>query len=100
MLENADQTGHLLSQPPPGLLLALGSAYFRSGRLADAEREYRATLGVQPKCGEARVNLAVVLLVTGRADEANAQLKLAKKTGYAVPRGLETDVETRLAARR
>ena len=63
-------------------------------------REYRATLGVQPKCGEARVNLAVVLLVTGRADEASAQLKLAKKTGYAVPRGLETDVETRLAARR
>ena len=56
--------------------------------LADAEREYRATLDVQPKCGEARVNLAVVLLMTGRATEARDQLTLAKKGGYKVPAGL------------
>ena len=29
---------------PPGLSLALGSAYFRSGKLEDAEREYRAAI--------------------------------------------------------
>ena len=52
--------------PPPGLIFALGSAYFRSGRIADAEREYRAALDADPKLGEARVNLAVVLLMTGR----------------------------------
>ena len=40
---------------PAGLLLSLGSADFRSGRIADAEREYRAAIAAQPKLGEARV---------------------------------------------
>jgi tetratricopeptide (TPR) repeat protein len=97
MLEAADQSGQKLSQPPPGLLLALGSAYFRNGRLADAEREYRATLEVQPKQAEARINLAVVLLMTGRPADAKEQLKQAKKAGYKVPAGLEADIETALA---
>lgn len=100
MLEAADLTGHGLSHPPPGLFLALGSAYFRSGRLADAEREYRATLDAQPRLGEARVNLTVVLLMTGRPAEARDQLMLAKKNGYKVPAGLERDVDSTLAAAR
>ena len=55
---------------PPGISLALGSAYFRSGAMADAEREYREAVRVDPKLGEAHNNLAVVYLLTGRIDEA------------------------------
>jgi len=83
--------------PPPGLIFALGSAYFRSGRIADAEREYRAALDADPKLGEARVNLAVVLLMTGRPAAAREQIALAKKAGAKVPAGLEKDVERALA---
>jgi tetratricopeptide (TPR) repeat protein len=83
-------------KPPPGLLLALGSAYFRSGRLPDAEREYRAASDAQPKLGEPRINLAVVLLVTGRPAEAKEQLKLAEKGGFKPPAGLKADVEAAL----
>jgi tetratricopeptide (TPR) repeat protein len=84
-------------QPPPGLLLSLGSAYFRSGRLADAEREYRAAVDVQPGLGEARSNLAVVLLITGRPAEAKEQLKLAEKSGFKPPSGLKGDIDAALA---
>jgi tetratricopeptide (TPR) repeat protein len=79
--------------PPPGLLLSLGSAYFRTGRMADAEREYRAAIAAQPKLGEARVNLAVVLLMTGKPAEAKDQIAEAKKSGTKVPPGLEKDIE-------
>jgi tetratricopeptide (TPR) repeat protein len=84
-------------QPPPGLLLSLGSAYFRSGRLADAEREYRAAIDAQPTLGEARSNLAVVLLITGRPAEAKEQLKLAEKSGFKPPSGLKGDIDAALA---
>jgi tetratricopeptide (TPR) repeat protein len=84
-------------QPPPGLLLSLGSAFFRSGRLADAEREYRAALDAQPTLGEARTNLAVVLLITGRPAEAKEQLKLAEKSGFKPPAGLKGDIDAALA---
>ena len=82
---------------PPGLTLALGSAYFRSGRIADAEREYRAALAAEPKLGEARINLAVVLLMTGKAVEAKEQIALAKQSGAKVPAGLENDVDAAIA---
>jgi tetratricopeptide (TPR) repeat protein len=82
---------------PPGLPLALGSAYFRSGQMADAEREYRAALILDPKLGEPRNNLAVVLLLTGRPAEAKEQLAAAERNGYKVSAGLKKDVETALA---
>ncbi len=50
--------------------LALGSAYFRAERFADAEREYKAAIAADSKAGEAHNNLAVVYLQTGRYDEA------------------------------
>ena len=82
---------------PPGLSLALGSAYFRSGRLADAEREYRAAIEAQPKLGEPHVNLAVVLLLTGRPVDAKEQLKLAEKGGFKPPAGLKADIDAAIA---
>jgi len=91
-LLRANQESERVRDLPPGLSLALGSAYFRTGHLADAEREYRAAIAAQPALGEPRSNLAVVLLITGRKAEAKEQLELAKKTGFTPPRGLEDDI--------
>jgi Flp pilus assembly protein TadD len=85
------------SRLPPGLLLSLGSAYFRTGRLADAEREYRAAIDAEPELGEARSNLAVILLMRGRAPEAQEQVKLAKKHGFKPPAGLVADIDKAVA---
>lgn len=81
---------------PAGITLALGSAHFRSGQMAEAEREYRAVLAADPRMGEPRNNLAVVLLLTGRPAEAREQLKVAEKNGFKVSAGLKKDVETAL----
>ena len=85
---------------PPGLPLALGSAHFRAGQLAEAEKEYRAALEIQPTLGEPRNNLAVVLLLTGRPAEAAEQLKIAEKNGFKVAPGLKQDIEKALASAR
>jgi tetratricopeptide (TPR) repeat protein len=92
-LQSASRSGSGTAGPPPGLLLSLGSAYFRTGRIADAEREYRAAIEANPKLGEARVNLAVVLLMTGKPAEAKEQIAEAKKAGAKVPPGLEKDID-------
>ena len=95
-LQRSQNELQTIPELPPGLSLALGSAHFRSGQLADAEREYRAALAVQPKLGEPRNNLAVVLLLTGRPAEAKEELKIAEKNGFKVSAGLKKDVETAL----
>ena len=72
------------SAVPAYVSLALGSAYFRTGRLPDAEREYKATIATDRRSGEAHSNLAVVYLETGRYNEAYESLQSAKKTGFRV----------------
>jgi tetratricopeptide (TPR) repeat protein len=83
---------------PSYVSLALGSALFRLGRLADAEREYKATLAADPKTGEAYSNLAVVYLQTGRFDEAERAVKGAEKTGFKVNPMLKDDIAARKKA--
>lgn len=86
--------------PPPtpaGVSLALGSAYFRNQSLADAEREYKAALEVNPSLGEALQNLAVVYLMTGRLDDAEQSLARAEKAGFAVNPKLKSDIAARKA---
>lgn len=83
------------SSVPAYVSLALGSAYFRSGRLSDAEREYRATIAADSKAGEAHNNLAVVYLETGRIAEAYASLQAAKKAGFKVNPELEREIRAR-----
>lgn len=78
---------------PAWVSLSLGSAYFRSGKLADAEREYKATLEADRKSGEAHNNLAVVFLETGRFADAEASLKDAKKAGLKVNPQLEQAIK-------
>jgi tetratricopeptide (TPR) repeat protein len=83
MLQRKYSDPHAIPQVPAFLSLALGSAHFRNRELADAEREYRA--------------LAVVLLLTGRPTEAQAQLRLAEKAGFKVTPGLKNDVDAAVA---
>lgn len=74
---------------PAWVSLSLGSAYFRSGKLVDAEREYKAAIEANRRAGEAHNNLAVVYLETGRINEAYESLQSAKKAGFNVNPQLE-----------
>jgi tetratricopeptide (TPR) repeat protein len=81
---------------PAFVSLALGSAYFRANRTADAEREYKVAINVDPGAGEAHNNLAVVYMLTGRLDDAAKEVALAEKVGFRVNPEFKKD----LAARR
>jgi len=84
---------------PTWISIALGSAYFRASAMADAEREYRAAIDVDPKLGEAHNNLAVVYMLTGRFGEAEQEIKAAEKSGFRVNPQLKEDLK-KAAARR
>jgi tetratricopeptide (TPR) repeat protein len=84
------------AEVPAEFSLALGSAYFRSGALTDAQREYEAALRVRPKFGEAHNNLAVVFMLQGRLEDASAHLKAAEKNGFHVNPNFKADLEKRL----
>ena len=74
---------------PAWVSLSLGSAYFRSGKLVEAEREFKAAAESDRRSGEALNNLAVVYLETQRFDLAKSTLDAAKKTGFKVNPELE-----------
>ena len=78
---------------PAGLSMALGSAYFRLDRHADAEREYKAAMAADAGFGEAHSNLAVLYLVSGRYDLADTEVKAAEKAGFKVNPGLKADIK-------
>src|SRR5919205_1236506 len=56
---------------------ALGIAYFRIHRYAEAEREFRAVLEISPTDHYAHYALGRALEKQGRATEANGHYKLA-----------------------
>jgi tetratricopeptide (TPR) repeat protein len=81
--------------PPPvpaGVSMAIGSAHFRLNDLANAEKEYKAAVEVNPSFGEAHSNLAVVYFVTGRLPEAETEIKAAEKAGFRVNPRLKDDI--------
>lgn len=80
---------------PAWVSLSLGSAYFRSGKLQDAEREFKAAVAADTKSGEAHSNLAVVYLETERFDLALQSINAAKKTGFKVNPELEKAIRDR-----
>jgi len=91
-------TGKLV--PVPAFVsLALGSAYFRLDRLADAEREFRAAVAVDPKFGEAHSNLALVCLLTGRAAEAQEHVRTAEEAKFTVNPELKRQIREAVARR-
>ena len=77
---------------PAWISLALGSAYFRAGRMPDAEREYKEAIAADSKAGEAHQNLAVVYLTTERYADAERAIAAAKKTGFKVNPQLEQEI--------
>jgi Tfp pilus assembly protein PilF len=82
-------------QVPAFVSLSLGSAYFRSGNLAEAEKAYQATVAADPKVGEAHNNLAVVYMETGRLGDAEKAVQAAERTGLRVNPALKEEIQKR-----
>lgn len=82
---------------PAWLSLALGSAYFRMGKLAEAEQNWTKAATVDPKLGEAHNNLAVVYMLSGRVADAETHLQMAEKAGFKVNPQLKKDIAARKA---
>ena len=80
-------------QSPAELSLALGSAYFRSDSQDDALREWKAAVDVNPKLGEAHNNLAVLHMLQGRKQEAEAAIKAAERAGFRINPNLKADIK-------
>jgi tetratricopeptide (TPR) repeat protein len=80
---------------PAFVTLSLGSAYFRAGRLADAERAYQATVKADPKSGEAYSNLAALYLELERYSDASNALQAARRVGFRVNPQLERAIRDR-----
>ena len=74
---------------PAYVSTALGSAYFRIGNLAAAEKEYKAAVEADGKAGEAHSNLAVVYMETGRLNDAEKSIKRRGKGGLQGPPAAE-----------
>ena len=99
-LENSRMTGDKSNVAVPAdLSLALGSAYFRSGKMQDAEREYRQAIQTDRRLGSAHNNLAVVYMLTGRLVEADDSVRAAEKAGFKVSPQLKDDIKKRRVAR-
>lgn len=86
------------SGPPAEIGLALGSAWFHAGDLAGAEREFRSATRTDTTAGDAYNNLAVVLMLSGRLDEAEASVKNAEKRGVRVSPRLKDELRSRRSA--
>jgi tetratricopeptide (TPR) repeat protein len=86
-------------ETPTWISVALGSAYFRTGAMADAEREYRLAVEVDPKLGEAHNNLAVICMLTGRYAEAQLEIAAAEKSGVRVNPQFKEDLKKSQSAR-
>ena len=96
-IQDADRESGLTPQQavPAFVSLSLGSAYFRSGKLGDAEQAYLAAIAADSKMGEAHNNLAVVYMETGRLDQAEKSLKAAEKSGMRVSPALKDEIAKR-----
>ncbi len=92
-LERMKQRSSGTFETPAELSLALGSAYFRSGDLTSAEREWKAAVAVNARLGEAHNNLAALYAMTGRKAQAQASVKQAEKSGYQVNPRLKSDIQ-------
>ncbi len=92
-LERTKQRGKASYDTPAEVSLALGSAYFRSGDLPSAEREWKAAANVNSRLGEAHNNLAALYAMTGRKGEAQESVKQAEKSGFQVNPQLKSDIQ-------
>ena len=98
-LDRAYNVNMIDAAAPAFVSVALGSAYFRAERFADAEREYKAAIDADPRAGEAHNNLAVVYMLTGRIDESWKEIALAEKVGFKVNPQFKKDLEDKRKAK-
>ena len=90
---NADLSA---SRLVPGFVsLSLGSAHYRNGNLAEAEKAYIAALAADAKIAEAHNNLAVVYMETGRIADAERAIEAAERLGLRVQPALKDEVARR-----
>ncbi len=98
-LQNARRRDTLNFAVPAEVSLALGSANFRHGALADAEDAYKQAIRDNSRFGEAYNNLAVVYLFTQRYELAQEAVEDAERHGYRVNPQLRADIENALSNR-
>jgi Flp pilus assembly protein TadD len=79
-------------QPPPRVLLALGSAHFRNGDSGRAEYYWREAVRIDSSLGEAWNNLAAVYAATGRKDDAESAVVNAERAGFRVNPRLKQEI--------
>ena len=93
-LQHNRRKGGVDASPVPAeVSVSLGSAYFRQGKLEEAEKQWKTAAEVNPKLGEAHNNLAAYYLMTSQPAEAEKELKLAEKAGYPVHPRLKDDIK-------
>lgn len=82
---------------PPGVTLALGTALFQTNAIVDAEAAFREVLARDPSSGDAHHNLALVLTITDRIEEAEREIAATEKAGVPVHPRLRQELERRKA---
>lgn len=80
---------------PGGLMLGLGSAYFRSGRLVEAQAAFLEAVEIDPKLGPAHNNLAVMYMMSGEFAKAKEEVRRAEKAGTRVSDAFKQELERR-----
>lgn len=93
--QNTGASMDFVLRVPAFVSLSLGSAYFRSNSMAQAEEHFRAAIDANPKMGEAHNNLAVLLLMNNRVRDAEAEVKLAEKNKFRVNPALKEEIRER-----
>lgn len=79
-------------ETPASVLLALGSAHFRTGDRSTAEHYWSEAVRVNRDLGEGWNNLAVVYLASGRAQDAHDAVRNAERAGFRVNPQLKLDI--------
>jgi tetratricopeptide (TPR) repeat protein len=79
---------------PGEVMLALGSAYFRQEKFADAEQQWKEAVAANNRLGEAHNNLAVLYMMTGRKTEAEQAVSNAERARFRVNPQLKDDIRT------
>jgi tetratricopeptide (TPR) repeat protein len=79
-------------EPPPQVLLALGSAHFRNGNTIESRSNWEAAVRGNPRLGEGWNNLAVSYMRAGRKTDAERAVKNAEAAGFRVNQRLKDDI--------
>jgi tetratricopeptide (TPR) repeat protein len=80
---------------PAGVALALGTALFQAGNLAEAELQFRSVVARDPGSGDAHHNLALICALTDRLDEAEREIDAARRAGVSTHPRLRAEVDRR-----